>query len=158
MRPASSPQARPWVVASTIHSSNARAMRVAGHHRPYEDMPLTFPPVRPTCSSRSGTLARRRVGASASRQRRASAFTPAASRGPRFNEWLTLSLELTVHALLYANPVAVIGDDEAMQIQLKPVLHSSTVDLRNQAAGCGERCPIKTYPVPDIDKLVRRLP
>src|ERR1700732_1077032 len=91
MRPASSPQARPWVVASTIHSSNARAMRVAGYHRPYEDMPLTFPPVRPTCSSRSGTLARRRVGASASRQRRASAFTPAASRGPRFNEWLTLS-------------------------------------------------------------------
>jgi hypothetical protein len=67
-------------------------------------------------------------------------------------------LELTVHALLYNNPVAVVGDDEAMQIQLKPVLHSGTVDLRNQAAGCGERCPIKTYPVPDIDKLVRRLP
>jgi drug/metabolite transporter (DMT)-like permease len=47
MRPASSPQARPWVVASTIHSSNARAMRVAEYHRPYEDMPLTFPALTP---------------------------------------------------------------------------------------------------------------
>jgi|HubBroStandDraft_6_1064221.scaffolds.fasta_scaffold28961_5 hypothetical protein len=56
-------------------------------------------------------------------------------------------LELTVHALLHNDPVAVVGDDEAVQI-LEPVLHSGTVDLRYQAAGCGERCSIKAYAVP----------
>jgi hypothetical protein len=67
-------------------------------------------------------------------------------------------LELTVHALLYNNPVAVVGDDEAVQVQLEPVLHGGTVDLGYQAAGCGERGPIKAHPVPDIDQFVRRLP
>jgi hypothetical protein len=67
-------------------------------------------------------------------------------------------LELTIHALLHNDPVAVVGDDEAVQIQLEPVLHSGTVDLRHQAAGCGERCSIKAYAAPDLDQLVRRLP
>ena len=66
--------------------------------------------------------------------------------------------ELTVHALLYNDPVAVVGDDEAMQIKLKPILHSGTVDLRYQTTGCGERGSIKAYAVPDLDQLVRRLP
>ena len=52
----------------------------------------------------------------------------------------------------------VMPDDEAMQIKLEPVLHSGTVDLGYQPAGFGERGPIKAYPVPDIDQLVRRLP
>ena len=66
-------------------------------------------------------------------------------------------LELAVHPLLYNDPVAVVGDDEAMQIKLEPVLHSGTVDLGYQPAGFGERGPIKAYPVPYIDQLVRRL-
>ena len=67
-------------------------------------------------------------------------------------------LELTVHPLLYNHPVAVVGYDEPVQIELETVLHSGTVDLRYQPAGCRERGPIKPYPVPDIDQLVRRLP
>jgi hypothetical protein len=53
--------------------------------------------------------------------------------------------------------MTVVGDDEAMQIKLEPVLHSGTVDLGYQPAGFGERGPIKAYPVPDIDQFVRRL-
>src|ERR1700719_3219964 len=67
-------------------------------------------------------------------------------------------LELAVHPLLYDNPVAVVGDDETMQIELGAVLHRGTIDLGYQAAGRGERGPIKAYPVPDIDQLPRRLP
>src|SRR5580704_2189167 len=37
-------------------------------------------------------------------------------------------LELAVHPLLYDNPVAVVGDDEAVQIELEPVLHGGIVD------------------------------
>jgi len=67
-------------------------------------------------------------------------------------------LELAVHPLLYNDPVAVVGDDEPVQIELEAVLHSGTIDLGYQAAGGGERGPIKAYPVPDIDQLLRRLP
>jgi hypothetical protein len=51
-----------------------------------------------------------------------------------------------------------VGDDESVQVKLETVLHSGTVDLRYQAAGCGELVPIKTYLVPDFDQLVRRIP
>ena len=70
----------------------------------------------------------------------------------------TRLLEVAVHSLLNDSPMTVVGDDEAMQIKLEPVLHSGTVDLGYQPAGFGERGPIKAYPVPDIDQLVRRLP
>ena len=66
--------------------------------------------------------------------------------------------ELPVHALLYDDPMAVVGDDEPVQIKLETVLHSGTVNLRYQAAGGGEGGPVKAHPVPDIDQLVRRLP
>jgi len=66
--------------------------------------------------------------------------------------------ELAVHPLLYNDPMAVVGHDEPVQIELETVLHSGTVDLGYQAAGCGERRPIKAYPAPDLDQFVRRLP
>ena len=66
--------------------------------------------------------------------------------------------EVAVHSLLNDSPMTVVGDDEAMQIKLEPVLHSGTVDLGYQPAGFGERGPIKAYPVPYSDQLVRRLP
>jgi hypothetical protein len=66
--------------------------------------------------------------------------------------------ELAVHPLLYNDPMAVVGNDEPVQIELETVLHSGTVDLGYQAAGCGERCSIKSYVVPDGDQFVRRLP
>ena len=54
--------------------------------------------------------------------------------------------------------MAVVGNDEPVQIELETVLHSGTVDLGYQAAGCGERCSIKAYAVPDLNQFVRRLP
>jgi len=66
--------------------------------------------------------------------------------------------DLPVHPLLHHYPVTIVGNDEPMQVKLETVLHSSTVDLRYQAAGCGERGPIKAYLVPDFDQLVRRFP
>jgi hypothetical protein len=56
------------------------------------------------------------------------------------------------------SPMTVVGDDEPVQIQLEPVLHSGTVDLGYQPTGRGERSSIKAYAVPDIDQLMRRLP
>ena len=52
----------------------------------------------------------------------------------------------------------IIGNDEPMQVKLETVLHSRTVDLGYQAAGCGERGAVKAYPLTDIDQLMRGLP
>ena len=70
----------------------------------------------------------------------------------------TSLFELAIHPLLYNHPVAVVGNDEPVQIELETVLHSGTVDLGCQAAGCGERRPIKAYPAPDLDQFVWGLP
>src|SRR5437588_9327732 len=67
-------------------------------------------------------------------------------------------LELAVHSLLHYDPMAVVGDDEPVQIRLEAVLHSGTVDLCHQAAGGGEPGPVKAHLVTDLDQLVRRLP
>jgi hypothetical protein len=45
--------------------------------------------------------------------------------------------------LLDNNPPAIIGYDEAVQIEIEAILHSGTV---------------KAPPLPDRDKLLRRLP
>ena len=66
--------------------------------------------------------------------------------------------QLTVHSLLNDHPVSVVGDDKAMQVELKTVLHRRTVDLGNQTAGLGERRAIEPYPIPDRDELLWRLP
>src|SRR5260370_30248377 len=54
--------------------------------------------------------------------------------------------------------MAVIGNDERVEIEVETVLQRGTGGLGYQAAGCGERRPIKAYPVPDLDQFVRRLP
>src|SRR5205807_7675831 len=54
--------------------------------------------------------------------------------------------------------MAVLGDDEPVQIKLEAVLHSGTVDLCHQAAGGGEPGPVNAHLVTDLDQLVRRLP
>ena len=46
---------------------------------------------------------------------------------------------LAVHALLHHHPVAVVGDDEAVQIEIEAVLHRGAVDLGDQPAGPGQR-------------------
>ena len=62
-----------------------------------------------------------------------------------------------VHALLDDCPVPVIGDDEAVQIEIKAVLDGGAVDLRHQTARVGERGTVKSDALADGVKLKRRL-
>src|SRR5262245_54745218 len=66
--------------------------------------------------------------------------------------------ERAVHALLHHYPLAVVGDDEAMQVELKTVLHRGAVHLGHQAARLRQRRAIQSNPLADGDELVRRLP
>ena len=54
-----------------------------------------------------------------------------------------------VHALLDDGPVAVVGDDEAVQVEVEAVLDGGAVDLRHQAARVGERGAVKSDPLAD---------
>jgi|SRR5271166_1163520 len=58
---------------------------------------------------------------------------------------------IAVHALLDHDPVPVIGDDEAMEIKVKPVLDGRAVDLGDKPTRPGERCAVETDPITDRD-------
>jgi hypothetical protein len=62
-----------------------------------------------------------------------------------------------VHALLDHHPVAVIGDDEAVQIEVKTILDGGAVDLRHQPAHISERRSIDSDPLSDRCEFKRRL-
>src|SRR6516225_11496070 len=66
--------------------------------------------------------------------------------------------QLTVHSLLNDHPMSIVGDDKAVQVELKPILHRRTVDLGNQTAGPGECWAIEAHPISDRDELLWRLP
>ena len=40
-----------------------------------------------------------------------------------------------VHALLHDRPMAVVGDDEAVQVEVEPILNRSAVDLGDEPGG-----------------------
>ena len=65
---------------------------------------------------------------------------------------------LAVHPLLHDDPVPIIGDDKAVQIEVEPVLHRGTVDLRNEPARRGKRTAIKADPRSDVAELMRGSP
>ena len=46
---------------------------------------------------------------------------------------------LAVHALLDHDPVAVVGDDEAVQVEIEAVLHGGAVDLGDEPARLRQR-------------------
>jgi len=48
---------------------------------------------------------------------------------------------------LHHRPLAVVGDKEAVQIQLEAVLHGGAVDFRHQAAGADQGLPVKSEPL-----------
>ena len=62
-----------------------------------------------------------------------------------------------VHALLDDGPVAIIGDDEAVQIEVETILHGGAVDLRHQPADVGERGAVDPDPLADRGEFKRRL-
>src|ERR1700733_5491841 len=62
-----------------------------------------------------------------------------------------------VHALLDDGPFALVGDDEAVQIEVETVLHGGAVDLRHEAADVGERGAVDPHPLADRREFKRRL-
>ena len=65
---------------------------------------------------------------------------------------------LPVHSLLHHDPVALIGYDEAVQVQVEPILHRGTIDLGDQPAGSGQSGAVKADPLANCDQLLRGLP
>ena len=65
---------------------------------------------------------------------------------------------VAVHALLHYDPAPVVGDDEAMQIEIEAVLHRGAIDLGDQPARLGERGAVEADLFADRDEFVRRLP
>src|SRR3984893_18435466 len=65
---------------------------------------------------------------------------------------------IAIHALLDDDPASDIGDNEAVQIEIKAILHRCAVDLGDQPARLSERRSVDADPITDRDKLLRRLP
>ena len=61
-----------------------------------------------------------------------------------------------VHALLHDGPLAIVGDNEAVQVKVEAILHCRAVDLRNQAACLGESRSVDADAVADGKQLLRR--
>jgi len=80
--------------------------------------------------------------------------TPEAFRQPMIPASLPA---LAVHPLLNHDPLAVIGQDEAVQIKIEAVLHRGAVDLGYQPASLCQRDAVKPDPPSDLDQLVRSL-
>ncbi len=53
--------------------------------------------------------------------------------------------------------MAVIGDDEPVQIEVEPVLKGGAVDLGDETARGREPLPVKADTLADRDELLRRL-
>src|SRR5262245_8228581 len=63
---------------------------------------------------------------------------------------------VAVHALLHYRPGAIIGDEEAMQIELEPVLDSRTIDLGHKPAGTGKAGRIEANALAKRAQFLRR--
>jgi hypothetical protein len=63
---------------------------------------------------------------------------------------------IAVHALLDHDSVSVIGDDEAVQIEVEPILGRCAVDLGDKPACFGERGAIELDPITDRDQFMGR--
>src|ERR1700730_15440266 len=67
-------------------------------------------------------------------------------------------LAVAIHSLLDYDPLAIIGHDESVQIEFEAILQGGAIDLGDEPACVRERRPVKSHPLPDCDKLLRRLP
>src|SRR5207248_8642850 len=65
---------------------------------------------------------------------------------------------LAVHPLLHDHPLAVIGDDEAVQVEIEAVLNGGAVDLGDEPAGLRQPRAVEADPLANRDQLVRGLP
>ena len=53
-------------------------------------------------------------------------------------------LVVAVHALLHDRPLAVVGDEESVQIEIEAVLDRGAVDLGDEAARAGKLGAVET--------------
>src|ERR1700730_3854280 len=67
-------------------------------------------------------------------------------------------LAVAIHSLLDYDPLAIIGHDESVQIEIKAILHGGAIDLGDEPACVRERRPVKAHTLPDCYELPRRLP
>jgi hypothetical protein len=63
-----------------------------------------------------------------------------------------------IHALLDHDPMTVVGDDEAVQIEIETVLQRGAVHFGDETAGLRQRGAIETDALADRRQLQRRLP
>ena len=64
---------------------------------------------------------------------------------------------VAVHALLHHRPLAIVGDEETVQVEIEAILHGGTVDLGHQAAGAGEGRGIDADAIAERGQFVWRL-
>ena len=53
--------------------------------------------------------------------------------------------------------MAIVGDDEAVQVEVETILNGGAVDLRHQPADIGERGAVDSDPLADRGEFMRRL-
>ncbi len=64
---------------------------------------------------------------------------------------------VAIHALLDDHPVTIIGDDEAVEIEIETILHGCAVHLGDQAACLRQPGAVQPGAVADRHQFVRRL-
>ncbi len=62
------------------------------------------------------------------------------------------------HALLHYAPLPIVGDDEGVQVKIKPVLNCGAINLRHELARSHERRGIQSRSFSDLYELIRRPP
>src|ERR1700722_13110076 len=67
-------------------------------------------------------------------------------------------LLVSVHALLDDCPLAVVGHEEAVEVEIEAVLHGGAVDLGDQPACAGQSGAVETHTFAESLQLIRRLP
>ena len=65
---------------------------------------------------------------------------------------------VAVHALLHDRPLAVVGDEEAVQVEIEAILHGGAVDFGDEAACAREHGAVETDALAERCKFIRRLP
>ena len=66
-------------------------------------------------------------------------------------------LAIPVHPLLHNDPVAIVGDDEAVQIKIETVLDSRAIDFRDKAARLRQGLAVEADAVADRYEFARSL-
>jgi hypothetical protein len=64
---------------------------------------------------------------------------------------------VAVHALLHHSPLAIVDDDEAVQVEIETILHGGAVDLGNQTAGADKGRGVQTDAIAEGVQFVRSL-